>query len=333
VSADVLSDVLSAVRLTGALYFDFDLSSPWVAETPAAREIAATVMPGAQRVIEYHVIARGECWGHAVGQEPFRLREGDLFVLPQGDAHVLSSAPGMRGTPDLSKFARRSTPLPLVYEMGGGGPDRARLVCGFLGCDERPFNPLLTALPPVIHLPAAPEAAPTAWQEMLLHVALKEAGSARAGAENVLARLSELMFVDAIRRYLETLPPTQTGWLAGLRDPVVGQALAALHEEPKEAWTVEGLARLVGVSRSVLAERFTEVVGQPPMQYLALWRMQLASRLLLDGGAVAAVASEVGYESEAAFSRAFKKRVGQAPAAWRKGAAPAASPARRPATG
>ena len=147
---------------------------------------------------------------------------------------------------------------------------------------------------------------------------MKESGSARAGGENVLARLSELMFVEAIRRYLETLPPAQTGWLAGLRDPVVGQALAALHGEPSEPWTVEGLARLVGVSRSVLAERFTEMVGQPPMQYLALWRMQLASRLLVDGGAVAAVASAVGYESEAAFSRAFKKLVGQAPATWRE---------------
>ena len=332
-SADVLSDVLSAVRLTGAVYFDFDLSSPWVAETPPAREIAGIVMPGAQRVIEYHVIARGACWGHAVGQEPFRMQEGDLFVLPQGDAHVLSSAPGMRGTADLSKFARRSTPLPLVYEMGGGGPDRARLVCGFLGCDERPFNPLLTALPAVIHLPASGEGATTAWLGMLLGVALKESASTRAGAENVLARLSELMFVEAIRRYLETLPPAQTGWLAGLRDPVVGQALAALHGEPKEAWTVEGLARLVGVSRSVLAERFTEVVGQPPMQYLALWRMQLASRLLRDGGAVASVASAVGYESEAAFSRAFKKLVGQAPATWRKGAATAPSHPRREVAG
>jgi AraC-like DNA-binding protein len=321
VSSDVLSDVLGAVRLTGAVYFDFDLSSPWVAETPPAREIAATVMPGSQRVIEYHVIARGACWGHAVGQEPFRMQEGDLFVLPQGDAHVLSSAPGMRGTPDLSKFARRSTPLPLVYEMGGGGPERARLVCGFLGCDERPFNPLLTALPPVIHLPAGGEGATTEWLGMLLNVALKESGSARAGAENVLARLSELMFVEAIRRYIETLPPAQTGWLAGLRDPVVGQALGALHGEPKEAWTVERLARLVGVSRSVLAERFTEMVGQPPIQYLALWRMQLASRLLAEGGQVAAVAGAVGYESEAAFSRAFKKLVGQSPATWRKGAA------------
>ena len=317
-SADVLSDVLSAVRLTGALYFDFDLSSPWVAETPAAREIASTVMPGAQRVIEYHLVARGECWGHAVGQPPMRLREGDLFVLPQGDAHVLSSAPGMRGTPDLSKFARRSTPLPLVYEMGGGGPERARLVCGFLGLDERPFNPLLSALPAVIHLTGEESKAPSGWLVMLHNIAVSESGRARPGTENVLARLSELMFVEAVRRYLETLPSAETGWLAGLRDPVVGRALAELHGQPRERWTVEGLARVVGVSRSVLAERFTALLGQPPMQYLALWRMQLASRRLADGGTVAEVATAVGYESEAAFSRAFKKLVGQAPAAWRK---------------
>ena len=233
------------------------------------------MMPGAQRVIEYHLIARGACWGHAVGQEPIRLREGDLIVFPQGDAHVLSSAPGMRAAPDMSAFARPSTPLPIVYELGGGGPERARIVCGFLGCDERPYNPLLTALPPVIHLSAAGHDATTGWLGTLLNIAVKESGSARAGSENVLARLSELMFVEAIRRYLETLPPAQTGWLAGLRDPVVGQALAALHGEPSEPWTVERLARLVGLSRSVLAERFAEMVGQPPMQYLALWRMQL----------------------------------------------------------
>jgi AraC-like DNA-binding protein len=316
-TADVLSDVLRAVRLTGAVYFDFTLRSPWVAETPASRDIAAAVMPGSQRVIEYHVVARGECWGHPVGEVPRLLREGDLFVLPQGDAHVLSSAPGMRAAPDMSKFARATTPLPLVYELGGSGPEHARLVCGFLGCDERPFNPLLTALPSVIHLSAA--GTDTGWLGMLLDVALKESGRARAGAENVLARLSELMFVEAIRRYLESLPPSQTGWLAGLRDPVVGQALAALHGEPREPWTVEGLARLVGLSRSMLAEKFTEMVGQPPMQYLALWRMQLASRLLAEGGRIAEVAGAVGYESEAAFSRAFKKLVGQAPATWRSG--------------
>ena len=320
-TADVLSDVLRGVRLTGAVYFDLELSSPWVAEAPLSREIAERVMPGAQRVIEYHLIARGRCWGHAVGDEPVPLGEGDLILFPQGDAHVLSSAPGMRAEPDMSMFARPSTQLPLVYELGGGGQERARLVCGFLGCDERPYNPLLTALPTVIHLAAAGSHATTGWLGTLLNIAVKESGSARAGGENVLARLSELMFVEAIRRYLESLPPAQTGWLAGLRDPIVGQALAALHGQPTEAWTVERLARLVGLSRSVFAERFTDMVGQPPMQYLALWRMQLASRLLVEGGQVAAVAGAVGYESEAAFSRAFKKLVGQAPATWRRSTA------------
>lgn len=231
-----------------------------------------------------------------VGGQPIRLREGDLILFPQGDPHVLSSEPGLRASPDLSLFVRPSTPLPIVYEVGGGGPDRARVVCCFLGCDERPFNPLLTALPKVIHL-------------------------ARAGRDNVLARLSELMFVEAIRRYIESLPPAQTGWLAGLRDAVVGQALAALHADPVQPWTVERLARHVGVSRSLLADRFAGMVGETPMQYLALWRMQLASRRLLEGGAVAAVAAAVGYESEAAFSRAFKKLVGEAPATWRRAAA------------
>jgi AraC-like DNA-binding protein len=317
-TSDVLSDVLAAVRLTGAVYFDFELSAPWVAEAPPSRELAGKVMPGAQRVIEYHLIARGSCWGHAVGAEPMRLREGDLLIFPQGDAHVLSSAPGMRAAPEMSRYARPSTPLPMIFELGGGGAERARVFCGFLGCDERPYNPLLTALPPVIHLAADGPRATAGWLGTLLNIAVKESGSARAGTENVLARLSEVMFVEAIRRYLETIPAGQLNWLNGLRDPVVGQALSALHGGPSQPWTVARLARLIGLSRSVFAERFTAMVGQPPMQYLALWRMQLASRLLIDGSQVAAAAAAVGYESEAAFSRAFKKLVGQAPAMWRK---------------
>jgi AraC-like DNA-binding protein len=225
----------------------------------------------------------------------------------------------MRATPDLSMFARTNTPLPIAYELGGGGPDRTRIVCGFLGCDERPFNPLLAALPPVIHLPAAGQQASSGWLGTVLNIAVRESGSARAGTENILARLSELMFVEAIRRYIESLPSAGSGWLAGLRDPIVGQALGALHAQPAEPWTVESLARAAAASRSVLAERFTELVGHPPMQYLALWRMQLASRFLAEGRHVASVASAVGYESEAAFSRAFKKLVGQAPARFARG--------------
>jgi len=319
-TADVLSDVLRAVRLTGAVFFDFELSSPWVAEAPPSSDIAASVMPGAQRVIEYHLIARGGCWAQMTGGEPVFLREGDLILFPQGDPHVLSSAPGMRATPDLSMFRRGTTPLPLVYEMGGGGEDRARVVCCFLGLDERPYNPLLTALPRVIHLSARGPSGTVGWLGTLVNIAVTESGAGRPGGENVLARLSELMFVEMIRLHLEALPPAGKGWLAGLRDPVVGQALGAMHAQPAADWTVEGLARQTGVSRSVFAERFTEMLGQPPMQYLALWRSQLASRLLADGGQVAEVAAAVGYESEAAFSRAFKKLVGRAPAAWRRAA-------------
>ena len=224
----------------------------------------------------------------------------------------------MRASPEMTMFVRSTTPLPLVYERGGGGPDRARIVCCFLGCDERPFNPLLRALPRTIHLSGGHNEAASGWLATLMNIAVRESGSARAGRDNILARMSELMFVEAIRRHIETLRVAQTGWLAGLRDPVVGQALAALHAEPALAWTVESLARAVGVSRSVLADRFAEMVGLPPMQYLALWRMQRASRLLLEGEPVAEVATAVGYESEAAFSRAFKKLVGEAPAAWRR---------------
>jgi AraC-like DNA-binding protein len=300
------------------VYFDFDLSSPWVLEAPPASEVVGKVMPGAQRVIEYHLLARGNGWGHVEGHPPIRLSEGDLFIVPKGDAHALSSAPGLRAPLDLSPFARPFKELPVAYEIGGGGPERARVVCCFLGCDERPFNPLLTALPAVIHLSASGAAAAPGWLGALVPIAAGESGRARPGSENVLSRISELMFVEAIRRYIEMLPQSQTGWLAGLRDTTVGQALAALHTSPSEPWTIERLARLVGLSRSVFAERFATMVGHPPMHYLALWRMQLAARLLSDGGTVAATAPVVGYESEAAFSRAFKKLVGHAPGTWRR---------------
>jgi AraC-like DNA-binding protein len=323
--ADVLSNVLEAVRLTGAVYFDFHLSSPWVLEAPASREIAGTVMPGADRLIEYHLIVEGGCWAHAIGQQALRLEQGDLIVFPQGDAHVLSSSPGMRAAPDMAAFARPSTPLPMVYELRGGGTESARVVCCFLGCDERPYNPLLSALPSLIHLRTAQDTA-TESLGMLLKVAVGESDTARPGRENVLRRVSELLFVATIRRYVETLHPRESGWLAALRDPVVGRALASLHSQPQQLWTVERLSRAVGVSRSVLAERFTGTVGHAPMHYLALWRMQLATRLLLQGTTVAGVAADVGYESEAAFSRAFKKYVGHAPASWRRRAAPRPGP-------
>jgi AraC-like DNA-binding protein len=252
-----------------------------------------------------------------VGGTPIALGEGDVIMFPQGDAHVLSSAVGMRETIDLGAFPPHPTPLPVFHEVGGGGPERARIICCFLGCDERPYNPLLAALPRVIHVSAADGESPARWLGSLMTTAATESRSRRPGGENVLARLSELIFVETVRQYLATLPPSDVGWLAGLRDPIVGHALSALHGDPAAAWTVEKLAHVVAASRSVLAERFTALVGQPPMQYLALWRMQLASRRLVEGRHMADVAESVGYESEAAFGRAFKKLVGQSPGTWR----------------
>ena len=207
--------------------------------------------------------------------------------------------------------------LPCVVSHGGGSlADRgpaARLVCGFLACDARPFNPLLENLPPVIKA-GDPGGGPDSWLGQFARFAMMETSD-----DGVLAKLSELMFIEVVRQYLETLPPEQAGWLAGLRDPFVGRALSLLHGEPARDWTIEELAREAGVSRSVLAERFTALVGIPPIQYLAKWRMQMAWGMLSRGSVnMATVAAEIGYGSEAAFSRAFKKVVGEPPSAWRR---------------
>ncbi|HEY3654615.1 MAG TPA: AraC family transcriptional regulator [Steroidobacteraceae bacterium] len=313
---DALSDVLRTVRLTGAIFFDIQASAPWVAETPSGEAIVGAMFPGSEHLICYHIITQGSCWACIPGQQPMRLSAGDIIVLPHGDTHVLSSTPGLRRTPDMSLYRLPSDGhLPVSLSMGDPQGDPAHFVCGFLGWDARPYNPLLTALPRVIVVNDHAGGALAAYVQF----ALAESKQPRMGGQCVLGRLSELMFVDVVRRYLETLPADRTDWLAGLRDPFVGRALAAFHRNPARAWTIESLARNAGLSRSGLAERFTQFVGQPPMQYLTSWRMQLAANQLLSGmESVAAIASRVGYESEAAFSRAFKKAVGTPPSQWRK---------------
>src|SRR5262249_37512743 len=201
---------------------------------------------------------------------------------------------------------------------GEVGRDRVRVVCGFLGIDAKPFNPLLASMPPVLRMPGL-AAGGSSWIANLLHSMVEEPRRKRPGGEAVLQRMSEMLFVEALRRYAATLPPDQTGWLAGMRDPAVGRALALIHERPKEAWTLERLSDQAALSRSTLHERFVQFIGQPPMQYLSQWRMQLAARWLRDTDEkVVEIAMEVGYENEAAFSRAFKRAVGQSPGAWRR---------------
>jgi AraC-like DNA-binding protein len=212
--------------------------------------------------------------------------------------------------------AMTAGPLPFVLSFSTDGPPSAKIVCGYLACDARPFNPLIENLPPVMK---ASDPDQTGWLGQFIRVAVAESADKRAGGESVLAKLSELMFIEVVRRHLEQLRPEQNGWLAGLRDPVVGKALSLLHCNPARDWIIEDLAKEAGASRSVLAERFNQLVGIPPIQYLAKWRMQIASERLSDGKAnVATIASEIGYESEASFSRAFKKMMGVPPSTWRR---------------
>jgi AraC-like DNA-binding protein len=316
---DTLSDVLRSVRLTGAVFFDIDTRAPWVAEAPPAREIAGSVLPGVQHVIEYHVVTSGTCYGGLIGEPPIKLEAGDVIVFPHGDAHVMSSEPGMRGQVDYDVFKPPpQLPIPIMFHAGPEGPREANIVCGFLGCDLTPFNPLIASLPRVLHDSAGCGPRDN-WLAQFVRYAVVEAREGRAGGACMLTKMSELMFVEVLRRYLESLPEGRMGWLSGLRDPQIGRALASLHERPAHDWTLEELARSAAMSRSALAERFNEVVGSPPMQYLAQWRMQLASTLLAQGErTLPEIARDVGYQSEAAFSRAFKKVVGASPGSWRR---------------
>lgn len=327
-SRDTLSDLLRSVRVRGAVFYYVSCRDQWSAQAPPAREIAEAVMPGCEHVMEYHMIAKGSGWAAVAGEPPVKLAAGDIVMFPQGDSHVMSSAPGiapLRRTAEWVFSTRNNhKPMPISYHHGvveAGAPlpvDSADMVvvCGFLGCDLKPFNPLIAALPHILHLPAARAGD---WVSHVINQAVVEYSNPRPGGDAVLERLSEMMFVDAARRYLESLPEDATGWLAGLRDRFVGKALELMHERPDQAWTVDDLAREVGLSRSALHERFVQYIDHPPMQYLANWRMQLGAKLLRETNrTVATIALEVGYESEAAFSRAFKRLVGTPPAAWRK---------------
>jgi AraC-like DNA-binding protein len=301
-----------------------EATSPWVAEVPAATEFGSIVLPGAEHVVSYHIVRRGGCWAALRGDAPVRLEAGDVFVIPHGDAYMMGSAPDLRSTLPrhaATEFFRlmTSASAPLTVTEGGGGPERADVVCGFLGCDIRAFNPVIEALPRVLHLRGQPGTREDSRLSQLVELALAESREQRPGTRCVMLRLSELLFIEVVRRHLESLTGEHTGWLAGLRDPIAGHALALLHNRPADPWSLERLARKIGVSRSSLADRFSGLVGQPPMRYLTRWRIQLACRLLCDDAAkVSAVALDVGYQSEAAFSRAFKAVVGTSPATWRR---------------
>lgn len=324
---DPLSDVLRNVRLTGALFFVWEACWPFATSVPEGSRFARLLLPRARQIASYHVVVEGSCWGGLVAEEPVRLRPGDVLLVPRGDAYVMAdSAQACRRTPvdepAAFEFFRQMAAgeLPSVVREGGGGEPVVRVVCGFLGCDVRPFNPVVAALPPLLRLAPSGEPADDRLRG-LVEYAVAEAGEPAPGSGGILARLGELMFVEVLRRCLRQLGGEPRGWLAGLEDPVVGRCLRLMHGRPAAPWTVAGLAAAAGASRSGLAQRFAERVGMPPIEYLTRWRLQMAANLLEDSSTkVATVADRVGYGSAAALSRAFKRNVGVTLGEWRQGA-------------
>jgi AraC-like DNA-binding protein len=323
---DPLSDVLRTVKLTGALFFLVDASLPWGVEVPRAGALSSIILPRAQHVVSYHIILKGSGWANIPDVASTWFEAGDVLVFPHGDPYSMLSAPGQPPEFDATatmEYLRdmAAGKLPFVSKEGGGGEPHSEFVCGFLGCDTRPFNPVLSTLPRMLRVKRGGTGGGNLLSQ-LIGLTLAEARRRRVGGESIRLRLGELIFVEVMRQYLESLPAHETGWLSGVRDPSIGRILAMLHERPAYPWTLNELADHACMSRAALAARFTHLVGHAPMQYLTLWRMQIAARLLADSSVkVGAVGREIGYRSEAAFSRAFKKTAGVSPAAWRDRAA------------
>lgn len=332
---DVLSDVLRVIHLQGAIFFTADLSGPWSVESPTPERLARLLGIRAECLSLFHLVVAGRCWFALEDAEPVEARGGDLVILPRGDAHRLGSDLSLPPVRLKSVFYSWSGPEVPRLARGSGG-DPTRLVCGYLHCDQR-FNPLVGALPPLLvdspaegRLVAAPASgrpgwlrsdgpdAGAEWLARTFRHAAEEAEARRPGSAVMLPRLAELMYVEVLRQYMRLLPRGETGWLAAARDVQVGHALRLLHERPEHKWTVAELARTVGLSRSALGQRFQALVGHPPIHYLAAWRMNLAQQLLRKGElSISQIAARVGFESDVAFHRAFKRAVGRPPASWR----------------
>lgn len=313
---DVLSEVLRVVKLQGAVFYNGEFSSPWSLCSPASRAVAPYLAPGAEHVIIYHLLTQGHASARLFEGERIALDAGDLVIFPHGDPHIIENGPATK-TVDLAKELARLVAQGLKLSRFGGGGEVTKFICGFMACEPRLSQVFLSGLPPVFKVSIRNDASGR-WLENSIHFSVNEADASRAGGEAVLAKLSEVLFVETLRTYIAHLPPEQTGWLAGARDSEVGRSLALMHRNPAQPWTIASLAKEAGVSRSVLAERFRHFLNEPPMAYLTRWRLQLGAQMLVSTSySVAQIASEVGYESEAAFNRAFKRQFQSPPARFR----------------
>ena len=313
---DVLSEVLKAVKLQGAMFYNGEFSSPWSLCSPASSMVAPHLAPGAGHIIIYHLLTEGRAFARLVRGERIALDAGDLVIFPHGDEHIIENGPPTK-TVELAKEVARIAAQGLKLSRFGGGGEVTKFICGFMACDPHLSRVFLSGLPSVFKV-SLHDNASGRWLENSIRFSVDEADASRAGGEAVLAKLSEVLFVETLRAYIADLPADQTGWLAGARDAEIGKTLALMHRNPAQPWTIASLAKEAGMSRSVLAQRFRHYLSEPPMAYLTRWRLQLGAQMLASTSySVARIASEVGYESEAAFNRAFKREFGSPPARFR----------------
>jgi AraC-like DNA-binding protein len=313
---DAFSYALSAVRLTGAIFFNAEFSAPWGFVSPEPAALAPLLAQGTGRVLMFHLVLEGEAHVRIAGKAEASLAAGDIVILSQGDAHAFSNGSPLTMLDTTSEVFGRLGDLSLT-KFGGGGAT-TRFICGYFGCEHSAERLFLAGLPPIVKAHVSEDAAGQWLEQSIRHLA-GEAGAGRPGHGMFVSKMAEALFIEALRRYAEELTPQQTGWLAAAKDPVVGRAIALLHRDPRHPWSVAELAAQAGASRTVLAERFTHLLGEPPLAYLARWRLQLAARLLeTTRNTMVQVAGEVGYESETAFSRAFSREFGLPPARYRR---------------
>jgi AraC-like DNA-binding protein len=306
-SPDPLGEALHFLRMSGVFYCRSEFTAPW-----------ALALPAFENCVMFHLFTDGAGWIEMEGSEPLLLRPGELVLIPHGAGHTLSSAPG--------QHAAKLFDLPheligeryeVLHHGGGGAP--ATAICGVVEFDHPAARQLVRLLPRIIAVSAWGSAPETEWIQSTLRLMAEEARESRAGGETVITRLADILVIQVLRAWIASDAVARSGWLGALRDPKIGRAIAAIHRNPAAGWTLESLAAHVGMSRSAFAKRFTELVGEPAMQYAVRWSMQTALIWLKESDAtIGEIANRLGYDSEAAFSRAFKRVIGAAPGTARR---------------